>query len=160
MTTGMIRLFDWCVVHPKISLGIAFGITAGLSLGLTRFEISGSNESLWPANDPDVAYYRDVQANFESDNVISVGFRSEGIFQPAVLRGLRNLSFEIESVEGVDRVFTMFNQVVLKGANENVVFEPLFKRIPESPEDLHTLREEAVSNPFIRGLYEIGRAHV
>lgn len=153
MTKGMIRLFDWCVYHPGACLGIAFGITACLSLGLTRFEIDGSNESLWPANDPDVAYYRDVQANFESDNVISVGFRSEDIFQPGVLKGLRNLSFEMERIEGVDQVFTLFNQIVLKREKENVLFEPLFKRIPESPEELNSLREEAISNPFLRGLY-------
>lgn len=148
----MQRVFNWIVDHPRSCAFLALLIPLCFSAGLPRLEIDASTRSLFPVNEPDVEYYRNVRANFGSDSLITVVVRANDMFQPEVLRTIRDLAVELDDVENVRSVLSLFSLKVPHWVKDNFRVEPLISKIPDDPATLEGLRTDALAHPVIPGL--------
>ncbi|MDF1858717.1 MAG: MMPL family transporter [Verrucomicrobiales bacterium] len=145
-------VFQKIIAHPKGSLFLAGLLLLFLSPGLGKLEIDASTRSLFSPDDEDVQYHREVKENFGSDSFITVVAKSPELFTSETLSTLRQLSGEMENIDGVAGVISLFSINALHSVDGILSIRPVITEIPGKPEALQQLRAEILGEPLVIGL--------
>jgi len=87
---------------PRIVLALVFFITLALGLGLPRFKLDASADSLTLEHDVDLNYYRDMSRQYQSGDFLVVTFRPDmDLFSDASLNLLAELKSDLAKIDGV-----------------------------------------------------------
>ena len=111
-----LRIHDWVVslfsslaryalTHPRRVLGIAALVTLAAALGLGRLKLRTDGQALVPQGAPAVRYDQAIRQQFgiEDNLVVLVRARgAEGIFNPATMQLVRELTAELGRLPGVE----------------------------------------------------------
>jgi predicted RND superfamily exporter protein len=136
----------WLVRHPLSVVVANLLVTVVLGIYALDLRIESSLESVFPEDDPGVAYYADVRRTFGSDDVAVVGVRANDIFAPATLAKIARLTDELGRIKGVERVLSITNAV--DPAQDVVTPPPLLPRIPPTAEEVAALKKKLESTPL------------
>jgi len=115
--------------------------------GLPRLELDTDGRALVPAAAPEVRFDREVRRLFDVRDPIAVVIRSshrEGIFHPAALRRVVELTTALRELEGVRPrdVASLATEPGFRHRPGQLTFRTLLEPLPQSPEELAELRSD------------------
>jgi hypothetical protein len=152
--------------HPRAILALVAAVTILLAAMVPRVRLDSSMETIFHAQDPEVAVYERFKETFGEDEIMVVALRvREGdVFTRPSLERIRRVTDAIAALGaewGVDRVFSLTSvddTRAIEGGFE--VLRLVGRTIPDDPAALRAIREQAFRNPlFVRNLVsEDGRA--
>lgn len=150
------RLIDlwliWVTRFPRLVLCCVAALIVLAALGLPKFKLDASADSLTLENDQDLNYFREISKNYGSGDFLIVTFTPrENLFSDASLSLLRQLQDELAQIEGVASVNSILNVPLLfspKQSLREVAKEP---RTLETPGvDRELAKREFLESPIYR----------
>ena len=101
--------FRFVIDNPKATLSSVFIITLVLSIFIPNLKIDFSIEHLFSQNDPNVEKYFSFRDEFgREDNVMTIIYKPYNIYEKDLYIELENLVYEIEELDGVKSVASIF----------------------------------------------------
>jgi hypothetical protein len=153
---GFDRLALFSIDHPRRVIG-AFAVLVLLAApGLFRLQLRTDGHALVPPDDPAVRFDAEVRRHFGLRDPIVVVLetgRPDGLFDPGVLRRLRDLTAALEKVPGVPpggvtSLATEKRDRVYPGTLD---FRPFLDEVPETPEQMEIFRGDLEAIGILRG---------
>ncbi len=154
----MKRLGELIYRYPRpaiLLLGIIAFLAAYPALQITTdFNLEG----FYPQDDRVIEDYRFLEDEFgRDDNTILVGFEAGDIFDPQVLRDIREITVRLEEIPEVSAVNSIWNARQMTNIDDRLEFDPYLDpdrlaetgRIAES--GLRQIRQNMLDDPFVTG---------
>ncbi|WP_420576835.1 efflux RND transporter permease subunit [Ekhidna sp.] len=107
-----------------------------------------------PESDPDMVYFRQFRETFGEDgNIMAIGVSDSAIYQLGTFKKFRDLTYELENMDGIRNVLGLPNLQKLEKNNQKRAFElrPVFPEMPATQEKLDSLLRGAASLKFYSG---------
>jgi len=145
----MKKSVSWIVNHPVISVIFLIIAIALLMPKVNTLELNSDMEQFLPVGDPQTAYYEHFfKDTFGSDvlSIVVVKPKTGKVFTHETLTLIETLSEEFESIDTVIRVSSLTTVHQIKGEGDSVNTEMLITDIPEDPDELRRIREDALKN--------------
>ena len=118
----------------------------------SRLEIEPSIWSLLPEESPERSFLNQTQDRFGSSESLVMGFATGDVFTPDALRRVRAMRKAIHALPEVQGVTALDNAIHFFGNEWGLEIGPFVPGdVPESDEELATLREHVMVNPFTAG---------
>jgi len=140
--------------HPRTLLVALFGLLAFFAYHARGFQLDASADSLLLEDDPDLQLSRQVDARYQSRDLLIVTFTPDGpLFDDASLDRLRALRNELRELDGVESVTSILDVPLVKSSDV-----PLLEMIGnlqtlESPTvDRRRAIEELTGSPVFESL--------
>ncbi len=140
--------------YPKVVLSLILMLLVISSMGLPRFKLDASADSLTLEHDTDVSYFREMSKNYGSGDFLIVTFTPEDeLFSSHSLALLRSLQSDLEKIEGVSSINSILNVPLLYSPKQTIREITNAPRTIESAEvDLDLARQEFLSSPIYKQL--------
>lgn len=122
-------------------------VLAWTLIGRIRLEVSA--DELLPRQSALREEYDEARATFGSDKIAAVYVEDGELFTYSTLQRLETLYNALSSLDGVQRVESLFNINHIKYQAGWLETGPLLDIIPEDPEELQRIKDEAVNNPLL-----------
>jgi predicted RND superfamily exporter protein len=137
---------------PRLVLLGIVAIILLAALGLPRFKLDASADSLTLENDQDVNYFREISKNYSSGDFLIVTFTPhEDLFSDASLSLLRRLQDELAQIEGVSSVNSILNVPLLFSPKQSLREVAKDPRTLETPGvDRELAKREFLESPIYR----------
>ncbi len=145
------RLFMLGLRYPGPVLFALIAATLLAAAGLPRLQVDTSFDSLIPADDPDRVVYQRVMEEFGSDNKIVIYVGDDNLWTPARLAALDRMQRDLQGVEDVTRVESVFSLRTIEGIQGRVDSQPLMADVPRTVEEAGRVRDRALANPLYPG---------
>lgn len=160
-------LVRWSVQHPRTVMLAVAGLVVALGSQIPRIVIDTDPENMLPADQSARVLHNEAKQAFSLYDMIVVGIVNEsdpdGVFNPASLARIHELTRAIERIDGVRRqdllsLSTVDN--ISQGGPGVVRFEWLMRTAPETREAAYAIRAAAERIPLLEGtlLSEDGKA--
>lgn len=134
--------------YPLASLILALALAAPFLAQLPGVRTVDNVDYFTVEDDPDVAFYDSIKATFGNDEFFAVVFTSPKLFTPGLLRMVADLTADLESIPEVRKVQSLANVDYILGSADYFEVRPFLEKIPDDPEALGLLREQALGNPL------------
>ncbi len=137
----------WIVV-----IGVAvLAALAGLQVG--KIAHDDNILAFLPQDNPDVEAFNRANRLFGSLDLALVGIETDDIFKPDFISRLRRVTKDLKETRGINHVLTLSNVVDFTPDIEHggVVTTPLIPSVPETEEQLNSLREKVMSRDHLVG---------
>ena len=121
-------------------------ITAFFIAGLPRLTVDTGLDSLIAANDPDKMVYQRVLEDFGTDNKIFVFIEDTNLWSPEKLSTLENLHYEIENINGIDNVASLYSLRTLQRIEGSLESGPVIDQALETQAEVEALRDFLLQN--------------
>ena len=136
--------------HAKKTIILLLIITGFFSYYLNDVEVYTSVKKFKVENDPENIKRDKVTELFGSDNFTIIYIEDRNLFTPSKLELAQAIHYELENIEGINRVQSLFNVSNFKDIDGSLHTTPLLSEIPESMELAKAIREEAIANPLFK----------
>lgn len=114
------KFYKILLKYPKHFLIGLFLVTLFFGYYATKLQIDASSETLLLEDDKDLAFYRDVQKNFNSPDALVIAFspKSDMLSQQS-LDTIRNISNDIKKLSLTESVISVLNVPLLQNSNDS-----------------------------------------
>lgn len=147
----MNNLWETILHHPVRCL-IASLLVFGLFLpGVQDLKINTSSQALIDPDRPESAEYQAALEMFGDDVQQGILIRAPDIFQAEVLRSIDRMTRAVSDIPTISRVVSLSNANNMTGRDGVINTDSLLPEIPEAPEQLRQIREDALANPILVG---------
>ena len=149
----MLKLFMLGLKRPvAVTL---FMVTATLfaAAGIPKLEIDTGLDSLIPASDPNRLIYQQVMGEFGSDNKTIIYIRDNNLWTPEKLSIIEGLHHDIERIDNVTSVDSLFNLHTIHGEDGKIESIPVLSEAPTTVETALAAKARALANPLYIGNY-------
>lgn len=132
--------------YPKITITICFMITAAFATQLPKLTFDASIKGLFPPNFPAKLEIDKLEEAFGGSEIVLLGIEAKNIYEKEVLERIQQLTEEIEDLEEVDDVVSLFTVNDIIGTEEGMEVSDLIEEIPETEEEIQELRSRMRAN--------------
>ena len=145
---GLEKLGLLSLRYPWLCLVIATLITPIMAFGASRLEFSSDIREIFRSGDPAFEQLDIVELRFpDVQRDIHAVVSSDKPFDLDDLKTLKTLDRELDALEGVRSVLSMFSAI--QAPEDGAELQPLFPDDLDTIEDLDALRREATGNPLV-----------
>lgn len=139
--------FRWLIVTVVLITSVFLGFQ------LNKLEINADIISSLPDDDPDAVLLKRIGENFGGNNMGVIILETDDIYQPQVIRHIRQLSDSVAAIPGISSVTSLTNIINIRGDDYGIEIGKLVDEysMPESEEDLALLRDRVMSNEMYKG---------
>jgi len=137
--------------HPLVVVLLLLLISALAVVQLPSLQIDPSLDGLRMEKDNAQQVYLDAIETFGSDKINIIYIKDDSLFSPEKLLLVEDLSIQLESVKGVERVESIFSTNNFKNEDNMLVTGPLVSWVPETNKEAGDLLADARANPIING---------
>ena len=116
MQSSLFQIYDTLILrHPRSALFIILLFSLSMALGLPKFKLDASADSLTLENDDDLNFSREVVKRYGSDNFFIVTFApiNGDLFSQDNLNTLSKLRNGLAEIEGIESVLSMLDVPLL-----------------------------------------------
>ncbi|MDO8630259.1 MAG: MMPL family transporter [Phycisphaerales bacterium] len=143
----MIRLYRYCIQHPRRVIASAVLLSAVVSPGVLRLRLRTDGHALVPHDAPEIAVDRAIREVFGIDDPVVVVIHSNdssGIFNAHTLALLDDLTTIFKAMDGVrpGNVFSLATEYGDRVFPGTLRFRRLLEPLPTTPEELERLRDD------------------
>lgn len=142
----------WVTQYPKSVIVLLVLMVIAAALGLPRFKLDASADSLTLEHDEDLFYFREVSKNFGSGDFLIVTFTpQQELFSDESLSLLRELQDDLAEIAGVSSVNSILNVPLLyspKRELREIAKEPRTLETPGVDRDL--AKQEFLTSPIYK----------
>jgi len=139
------------VRHRTGVIAVLFLITVLAAAGMYRLRMDTGLDSLIPASDPARLVYQQVMGEFGTDNKTIIYIRDNELWTPEKLAVLEQLHNDLEGIEYVSRVDSLFSLHTIEGREGKVTSKPLLSEAPQTLEQALRAKASALANPLYLG---------
>ena len=150
----MNNIFNFLVDKSKFFIFLLFALSIISIIGLPRFQLDASSDTLLLDNDPDLKIYRENSRKYGSSDFLVIAFTpNKDIFTNETISLLESLVGKLKEVEGVNNVLSLFD-VPLLSYSEQSINELAENVVTLSTDDvdLTKAKYEFETNEVYRGL--------
>lgn len=145
-------MFELIVRFRILVLIAALAITVGFATQIPELELEPDTEAYVPEDHPMRAYWTEAKERFGLGREILVALEAEGpdgVFDPAVLATIKQLTEVIEQVDGVnsEEVRSISNSEAMVGTADGLEVVPFFEDPPTMREEAQLVRKRVFENP-------------
>lgn len=144
------RFIEAVVRHHVLVLLLASLISFAAAYQASHVSFDASIEIWFLEDDPEILTYRRFGETFGADEFMVVGLFAEDVLKPAPMRALERLTRQIQGLDQVARVESLFTARSLQSKDEDLVIEPLLPA-EWTEADLPAARARALADPLLRG---------
>lgn len=145
---GLERIGLLCVRAPRISLVVLAAVTALAAYGFLQVDYDDNLRNLLRSERPVPQQYDRFLARFPSlENQVFLLVESPTLVDKPTLEALRNLHLDLQFIDGVTNVLSMFSARHPPDAKGN--FRPVFPELLPDGEELERLVADARSHPLL-----------
>ena len=109
-------------------------------------------EGFYPEEDPVIEDYDLLEEEFgRDDNTFLIGFQSDSMISPAVLKDIESLTKEFEDIQFIESVRSLTNSQQINNVNDRLTFSDYITEIPENENELLRLKQQLTDDPFLKG---------
>ena len=150
----MNNIFNFLVDKSKFFIFLLFALSIISIIGLPRFKLDASSDTLLLDNDPDLKIYRENSRKYGSSDFLVIAFTpNKDIFTNETISLLENLVGKLKEVDGISNVLSLFD-VPLLSYSEQSINELAENVVTLSTDDvdLTKAKYEFETNEVYRGL--------
>ncbi len=150
----MNNIFNFLVDKSKFFIFLLFALSIISIIGLPRFQLDASSDTLLLDNDPDLKIYRENSRKYGSSDFLVIAFTpNKDIFTNETISLLESLVGKLKEVDGISNVLSLFD-VPLLSYSEQSINELAENVVTLSTEDvdLTKAKYEFETNEVYRGL--------
>lgn len=141
-----------CILRARIPiLAVALGITALLGWQASRLRPEWNELAELPADDPEVAYFRQFRERFGGQEYLLVVLQADAVFTPDFLGYLRDLTEALREVPHAADVVSLASVAIVRGAAGDARVEPFLVDLPATRPETERLFQEALGQPLWLG---------
>ncbi len=144
--TDFIIKYRWVIISVSVALAV------GLGLLIPSSETDPDIRNYIPRNLASRVTNDSIEKEFGVQDMIMVLFTDSCVLNPADLRQVKNVDRALSRMEGIGTVNSIYTARKIEGRDGMMVVDPLIERIPETAEDLETLRQDILANRFARDI--------
>lgn len=145
---GLEKIGLLCIRAPRLFLAVLLVVTAGAGYGLTRVEVDDDLRSLLRSERELPRQYDRFLKRFPAlENQTFILIEGETLVNKDILEALRNLHLDLQFVDGVTHVLSMFS--ARNPPDENGNYRPVFPEVLPEGEELQRLVDGARSHPLL-----------
>ena len=150
----MNNIFNFLVDKSKFFIFLLFALSIISIIGLPRFQLDASSDTLLLDNDPDLKIYRENSRKYGSSDFLVIAFTPDkDIFTNETISLLESLVGKLKEVDGINNVLSLFD-VPLLSYSEQSINELAENVVTLSTDDvdLSKAKYEFETNEVYRGL--------
>ena len=146
--------FNFLVDKSKFFIFLLIILSLISILGLPKFQLDASSDTLLLDNDPDLKTYRENSRKYGSSDFLVIAFTpNEDIFTAETVSLLKNLVEDLKKVNGIKNVLSLFDVPLLKYSEQSIseLSENVITLSTENV-NLNKAKYEFETNEVYRGL--------
>tara|TARA_B100001564_G_scaffold137263_1_gene115248 strand:+ start:16760 stop:19219 length:2460 start_codon:yes stop_codon:yes gene_type:complete len=146
--------FNFLVDKSKFFVFLLIALSLISILGLPKFQLDASSDTLLLDNDPDLKTYRENSRKYGSSDFLVIAFTpNKEIFTSETVSLLKNLVEDLKNVNGIKNVLSLFDVPLLKYSEQSIseLAENVVTLSTENV-DLTKAKYEFETNEVYRGL--------
>ena len=128
-------------------------VTLVTGSGMLKLQVDTSVDSLIPTGDPSRLVYQRIMGEFGTDNKTIIYISDPDLWTPDKLTKIEKLHFEIEKIDGVSRVDSLFTLNTVQGKDDKIVSRPLLLAAPKTEQEALKAKKSALENSLYQGNY-------
>lgn len=149
-------LSSFAIRRPGATLILTALVLVAAAPGVVRLELRTDGRALIPAHDPGVLIDREIRQRFDLRDPIIVVLRTgraEGVYDPEVLRFVRDLTTDLEELDGVrpHDLTSLATEIGLGFKKQGFGYRTLLDPLPETEAELEGLRDDIERIGLYRG---------
>jgi predicted RND superfamily exporter protein len=153
---GLINRFAAGVTRSAVAVVAGVLLLTALSLvqlvdfstGTVHLRVEASAEGLLAGDDEATRFYQQMRRLFGNDQAVIVTLQSEALFSPKQFDRLTQMTFALERINGVNRVQSLANAVLVDGTDYGMDVTPVFERYPLTEAGMQSLRDRVMQDPI------------
>ena len=149
----IVKLFMLGVNRPVAVTLFMVAATLFTAAGIPKLEIDTGLDSLIPASDPSRLIYQQVMGEFGSDNKTIIYVKDDNLWTPEKLSILEGLHLDIERIDNVTSVDSLFNLYTIHGEDGKIESIPVLSEVPATVDEALAAKVHALANPLYLGNY-------
>lgn len=139
--------------HPLISLIVVILLTVLAASQLPKFRLDASGESLVLENDKSLSYYRQVNKQYGSDDFLIITWQpNKGLMSDESIKGLQQLTGELQEVQTVSNINSILNVPLLQGITLDDALAGEIPTLQSNGVDKQKALQEFTSSPIYLNL--------
>ena len=105
---------DWIMAKPALVVVVTLALLIGLAVGLPRFKLDASSDSLTLEHDSDLDFFREISDRYQSGDILFVTYKPNAdLFSDQALAALKSMRDEFAQVSGVDSINSILDVPLL-----------------------------------------------
>ena len=133
----MNNLFNFLVDRSKFFIFLLIILSLISLIGLPKFQLDASSDTLLLDNDPDLKIYRENSRKYGSSDFLVIAFTpNQDIFTNEAIFLLKNFVEDLKKISGINNVLSLFDVPLLEYSEQS---------ISELAENVFTLSSENVN---------------
>jgi len=144
--TDFIIKYRWAIISVSVALA------TGLGLLIPSSETDPDIRNYIPRSLPSRVTNDSIEKEFGVQDMIIVLFTDSTILKSGDLRQVKNVDRALSRMEGIGTVNSLYTARKIEGSDGMMVVDPLIDRIPETAEEMETLRQDILANRFARDI--------
>jgi hypothetical protein len=145
---------NWIIQHPKPVLLIIALLVIGLAIGLPRFKLDASSDSLTLEHDEDLDFFRQIATRYESGDFLVVTYKPDGdLFSDQALNHLKSMRDDFAQLPGIDNINSILDVPLLYSPLQTlpqILSGP--RNLLDEGVDRQLARQEFLSSPIYKDL--------
>jgi hypothetical protein len=143
---------DFIIKYRWVIITISFALAAGMCILIPSSETDPDIRNYIPSNMPSRVTNDSIEQEFGVQDMIIVLFTDSSILAPGDLRQVKEVDRAMSRMEGIGTINSVYTARKIEGRDGMMVVDPLIDRIPETPEDFLTLKNDILGNQFARDI--------
>ena len=117
----MSSFFNFLVDKSKFFIFFLFVLSVVSLIGLPRFQLDASSDTLLLDNDPDLKIYRENSRKYGSSDFLVIAFTPKAeIFNPETITLLKELVKDLNDIKGIKNVLSLFDVPLLQYSDQSI----------------------------------------
>ena len=150
----LVLLYKKLIKHKGLVFFTTVAFCVFLSFFAQKLTVDASADSLLLENDKDLAFFREVNKNYKSDDFLMLALKpqDENPFSPQSLNIIESLQIELMGINGVEKILSIINAPLLK-SSDNKELKDLLLNIPNITDkdiNISKAKDEILNSPFYR----------
>ena len=114
-------LFNFLVDKSKFFIFLLIILSVISLIGLPKFQLDASSDTLLLDNDPDLKIYRENSRKYGSSDFLVIAFTpNQNIFTNETIFLLKNLVEDLKKISGIKNVLSLFDVPLLKYSDQSI----------------------------------------
>ncbi len=119
--------------------------------GDMRLNIDPSANRIFSENLPAKLFYDETRELFGGDETLIITIANDDVFSPQSVDTIRRITDRINDLDAVHHVLSLTTAVDIRSVEGGLDISPFFTELDEGSEDLASVRQRVMANPFYAG---------
>jgi hydrophobe/amphiphile efflux-3 (HAE3) family protein len=143
---------DFIIKYRWVIISVSAALAVGLGLLLPTIKTDPEIRNFVPRSMPSRVSTDSIEKDFGVQDMIIVLLKDSTILTPENLGRIKDIDRGFSRLEGIGTVNSLFSARKIESDDGMMIVDPLIRRIPDSKEEMQSLRKDILANQFALGI--------